>query len=104
MYEVYERGDDTSRLLPTGSRGRFVDCVEEFVKYTIVMRPHFEFLGDSKRVERRAKAAAVTEKPDTTVAKAPDESVVAGVSMSAQSDGVGKDILELGRISSMEST
>jgi len=32
-----------------------VDCMEEFVKYTIVMRPRFELFGDriSERKERR---------------------------------------------------
>ncbi|PNS15413.1 hypothetical protein CAC42_672 [Sphaceloma murrayae] len=35
-----------SRMMPGGNRDRIVDCVEEFVKYTIVMRPHFALLGD----------------------------------------------------------
>ncbi|KAH7031892.1 flavoprotein-like protein [Macrophomina phaseolina] len=48
-----------SRLLPSGNRDRLVDCMEEFVKYTIVMRPHFDLFGDrfSERAERAAKAA-----------------------------------------------
>jgi arsenic resistance protein ArsH len=47
------------RLKPSGNRDRLVDCVEEFVKYTILMRPHLELFGDrfSERKERRAKAA-----------------------------------------------
>ena len=46
-----------SRLIPSGNRDRLVDCMEEFVKYTIVMRPHFDLFGDrySERIERRAK-------------------------------------------------
>jgi len=40
-----------------GNRDRLVDCAEEFVKYTILMRPHFGLMGDrfSERSERRAK-------------------------------------------------
>lgn len=45
------------RLMPSGNRDRLVDCMEEFVKYTILMRPHLELFGDrfSEREERRAK-------------------------------------------------
>jgi len=35
-----------SRLMPGGNRDRLVDCAEEFVKYTIIMRPHFALFGD----------------------------------------------------------
>jgi arsenic resistance protein ArsH len=36
--------------------------MEEFVKYTIVMRPHFELFGDrySEREERREKEEKAT--------------------------------------------
>ncbi|KAF2226114.1 flavo protein-like protein, partial [Elsinoe ampelina] len=46
-----------SRLMPSGNRDRLVDCMEEFVKYTLVMRPHFDLFGDrySEREERRRK-------------------------------------------------
>lgn len=46
-----------SGLMPSGSRDRLVDCMEEFVKYTLVMRPHFSHFGDrySEREERRIK-------------------------------------------------
>ncbi|KAH7382276.1 flavoprotein-like protein [Pyrenochaeta sp. MPI-SDFR-AT-0127] len=46
-----------SRLMPSGNRDRLVDCMEEFVKYTIVMRPHFDLFGDrySEREEKRIK-------------------------------------------------
>ncbi|KAI9879092.1 MAG: hypothetical protein M1830_009611 [Pleopsidium flavum] len=52
-----EDGDDSSRLAPSGNRDRLVDVMEEFVKYTIVMRPHFELFGDrySERTEKREK-------------------------------------------------
>ena len=48
-YELFtsERGDEGgSRLMAGGNRDRLVDCVEEFVKYTIVMRGHFDLFGD----------------------------------------------------------
>ncbi|KAL8907240.1 MAG: hypothetical protein Q9207_001541 [Kuettlingeria erythrocarpa] len=49
--------DDT--MLPSGNRDRIVDCMEELVKYTVIMRPCFDLFGDqySERAERRAKEA-----------------------------------------------
>lgn len=46
-----------SRLMPSGNRDRLVDCMEEFVKYSIVMRPWFGVFGDrySERREREIK-------------------------------------------------
>ncbi|KAJ5593938.1 NADPH-dependent FMN reductase ArsH [Penicillium hispanicum] len=45
------------RLVASSNRDRLVDCVEEFVKYTILMRPHIELFGDrfSEREEKRLK-------------------------------------------------
>ena len=42
-----------------GNRDRVVDCAEEFVKYTILMRGHLALMGDrfSEREERRVKEA-----------------------------------------------
>ena len=34
-------GDGKVRLLLGGNRDRPVDCMEEFVKYTALMRPYF---------------------------------------------------------------
>lgn len=47
-----------SRLMPSGNRDRLVDCMEEFVKYAIVMRPHFDLFSDrfSERMERKGQA------------------------------------------------
>ncbi|KAE8351243.1 flavo protein-like protein [Aspergillus coremiiformis] len=49
---------DDQRLIPSDNRDRLVDCMEEFVKYTILMRPHIDLFGDrfSEREERRATA------------------------------------------------
>ena len=45
-----------SRLMPSANRDRLVDCMEEFVKYSIVMRPYFDLFSDrySERMERTA--------------------------------------------------
>jgi arsenic resistance protein ArsH len=50
-----------SRLMPSSNRDRVVDCMEEFVKYTILMRPHFNLFADrySERNERRLKEEKV---------------------------------------------
>jgi arsenic resistance protein ArsH len=58
-------GSGKARLLPSGNRDRLVDCMEEFVKYTIIMRPHFELFGDrsserKERLEKEAKTTAAT--------------------------------------------
>jgi len=37
-------GSGKSRLLPSGNRERLVDCMEEFVKYTIILKPHFDLI------------------------------------------------------------
>lgn len=49
--------DGGSRLKPSDNRDRLVDCMEEFVKYSFVMRPHFHLFGDrfSERSERLKK-------------------------------------------------
>lgn len=50
-------GSGKARLLPSSNRERVVDVMEEFVKYSIIMRPHLELFGDrySERSERRRK-------------------------------------------------
>jgi len=45
-YTQFTEEDADSRLIPSGNRDRLVDCMEEFVKYTLVMRPHFDLFGD----------------------------------------------------------
>lgn len=46
-------------MVPSSMRDRPVDCMEELVKYTIVMRPHFDLFSDrySEREERRLRAS-----------------------------------------------
>jgi arsenic resistance protein ArsH len=53
-----------SRLMPSGNRDRLVDCMEEFVKYSIVMRPHFDLFGDrySERKESKSKQVSAEKK------------------------------------------
>jgi arsenical resistance protein ArsH len=54
-YELFTEEDAEeygSRMMLGGNRDRLVDCVEEFVKYTIIMREHFD-LFDDRFSERR---------------------------------------------------
>ncbi|KAK9326850.1 flavoprotein-like protein [Lipomyces starkeyi] len=43
-----------SRIIPSGNRDRLVKCMEEFVKLTIIFRPHFDLFADrfSERSEK----------------------------------------------------
>lgn len=45
-------------MVPSLMRDRPVNCMEELVKYTIVMRPYFDLSGDrySEREGRRLEA------------------------------------------------
>jgi arsenic resistance protein ArsH len=49
-----------SRMIRSDNRDRLVDCMEELVKYTIVMRPHFALFGDrySERTVTRHRETA----------------------------------------------
>jgi arsenic resistance protein ArsH len=61
--QAYIAAEGGSRLMASSNRDRVVDCMEEFVKYTIIMRQHFDTFGDrySERTERRAKEKALVE-------------------------------------------
>ena len=72
-----------SRMLPSGNRDRLVDCMEELVKFTIVMRQGFDLFGDrySEREARRKKTKAEEEarlKVEREVVKAELENVKEG--------------------------
>ncbi|KAK2685400.1 hypothetical protein QWA68_015972 [Fusarium oxysporum] len=58
-YTQFTSKPEGSRMLASSNRNRLVDCMEELVKYTIVIRPHFDLFGDrfSEREERKAKDA-----------------------------------------------
>lgn len=68
-YKQFTDAEDTkeggSRLIPGAHRDRLVDCMEEFVRYSIVMRPHFDLFSDrySERTERTALRVRLEEKP-----------------------------------------
>ncbi|KAI6779864.1 uncharacterized protein J7T54_001952 [Emericellopsis cladophorae] len=53
-------GSGKARLLPSGNRDRLVDCMEELVKYTIIMRQHHKLFED-RYSERKANAAKAAE-------------------------------------------
>ena len=81
-----------SRLLPSSNRDRVVDCMEEFVKYTIVMRPHFELFGD-RYSERTPRKAREQHKRDTDL-KLEAEAASAPAQTSSQGEPVaGKDVV-----------
>lgn len=52
----YLEAEGGSRLIPSGNRDRLVDCMEEFEKYTLIMRSHFNLFNDrySERTQREA--------------------------------------------------
>ncbi|UZP40539.1 hypothetical protein NXS19_008355 [Fusarium pseudograminearum] len=56
-YTQFTPEEEGSRMMVSSNRDRLVDCMEELVKYTIVMRPHFDLFGDrfSEREEKRVK-------------------------------------------------
>ena len=58
--EAYIKAEGESRLMPSDNRDRLVDCMEEFVKYTIIMRKHFDLLSD-RYSERRARMEKETK-------------------------------------------
>ena len=51
------------RLLPSSNRDRLVDVCEELVKVSIILRPHFDLLGDrfSERTEKSIKGRLLTQ-------------------------------------------
>ncbi|XMA07560.1 hypothetical protein WAI453_000351 [Rhynchosporium graminicola] len=59
-----EDAEGGSRMKPSGNRDRIVDCMEEFVKFTILMRAQFGVFSDrfSERRERERKVEAEREK------------------------------------------
>ena len=61
--ELVSEEEGGSRMTPSGNRDRLVDCMEELVKYTIVMRSHFDLFSDrySERKDRLAKEARQAE-------------------------------------------
>ncbi|KAK5069363.1 hypothetical protein LTR51_008613 [Lithohypha guttulata] len=46
LFTAEDEAEGGSRFQPCGNRERLVDCVEEFVKYTIVIRSHFALFSD----------------------------------------------------------
>lgn len=46
LFEEAEEGSGIMRMKAGSNRDRVVDCAEEFVKYTIIMREHFALFAD----------------------------------------------------------
>lgn len=64
MFTDADGAEGGSRMKEGGNRDRLVDCVEEFVKYTLVMRPHFELFAD-RFSERPRRVPEVAGKSST---------------------------------------
>ncbi|TGZ76954.1 arsenate resistance ArsH [Ascodesmis nigricans] len=64
FYEADSGEGLNGRMKPGSLRERVVDCAEEFVKYTILMRPNWEVFGDrfSERRERERREEQGREK------------------------------------------
>ncbi len=56
-YTQFTPEAEGSRMMASSNRDRLVDCMEELVKYTIIMRPNFHLFGDrfSERQDLRIK-------------------------------------------------
>ncbi|KAL7337942.1 flavoprotein-like protein [Rhodotorula toruloides] len=52
---AWKQYTSSDRLLPSSNRDRLVDICEELIKVTLLLRPHFDLLGDrySEREEKR---------------------------------------------------
>ncbi|KAK9233953.1 flavoprotein-like protein [Lipomyces kononenkoae] len=76
-----DAADGGSRLIPSGNRDRLVDCMEEFVKFTIVMRPHVDLFADrfSERSEKTQQAERQQQQPKTSDAR----NIVNGIDVSS---------------------
>lgn len=87
--EFYVQAEGGSRLMPSGNRERVVDCIEEFVKYSILMRPQFALFNDRfserrEREEKRRKAEEMVKEKEKLLVKAADgQVVVTGVNTAA---------------------
>lgn len=60
--DVKDLVEGSSRMIASENRMRLVDCMEEFVKYTILIRPHFGLFSDrcsERETERKSRDGAV---------------------------------------------
>lgn len=58
--DAFVAAEGGSRLMPSDNRDRVVDCMEEFVKYTIIMRQQFHLFNDrfSERIATKTNGSA----------------------------------------------
>lgn len=85
--DAYVKAEGGSRLMPSGNRDRLVDCMEEFVKYTIIMRQHFDLFNDryserverSERAEREAQLAQESDRARANEEKAGQEGIASTI-------------------------
>lgn len=72
-------------MKPSNNRDRMVDCMEEFVKYTIVVRPHFDLFGD--RFSERVEIEAARRKAQLAAAEA-SALIAANAALTLSSNGI----------------
>jgi arsenic resistance protein ArsH len=61
--KAFEEFDEAGRMKPSAYYDRIVDVVEEFVRFTVLLRPHADQLVDrySERVETNKTVSAAEE-------------------------------------------
>ena len=86
----YIDAEGGSRLMPSGNRDRLVDCMEEFVKYTVIMRQHIDLFND-----RYSERAAQEPTPLT-------DSTMQGETEKAGQEGNAKTITRAGLVNGVD--
>ncbi|KAI9779903.1 MAG: hypothetical protein M1835_004607 [Candelina submexicana] len=56
-------GDKDIRLMPSSNRDHLVDCMWQFVKYTVPIKLHFELFGDRSSECRKERVKATAQRP-----------------------------------------
>lgn len=73
--KAWQEFDDDGRMKPSGFRDRVVDVMEEYYKFTLIMREHADFLVDrfSERKEVAEKGRLLTQAEKEAQKAAKDE-------------------------------
>lgn len=87
--KAWQEFDDDGRMKPSGFRERVVDVVEEFYKFTLIMREHADFLVDrySERKEVAAKGKLLTQAEKEAEKKLKDEAAAEAAAAGKQGSG-----------------
>ena len=71
-WQAWQEFDDDGRMKPSDFRDRVVDVMEEYHKFTLIMREHADFLVDrySERKENEEKGRLLSQAEKAEAAKA----------------------------------